>query len=145
MPKNYRLEPGYITVPEANKVVLNMLRITNQDETSHYKKILQGAKEGLYGGKKHGARMYQVRLKDIKEYALQCLETEQLQLYKIEVVKNLSKVEAEKHLPVVDNSTAKKIQYYLKYLMVYGIITEEMFEEGEKNLVLRLKMKRIKL
>jgi len=140
MGKTYNLEPGYITVPEANRIVLTMLRITNLNEKSHYNKILKGAKQGMYGGKKHGTRMYQVRKKDIKEYALKCLQEEQLQLYKIEIV---SGFEEESTMPLIDNSTAKKIQYYLKYLKFYEIISDAAFQDGEKNLVLRLKMKEL--
>ena len=36
---------------------------------SHYNKILNGAKKGMFGSKKHGTRMYQVRKEDIIQYA----------------------------------------------------------------------------
>lgn len=145
MVKNYHLDPGYITVPEANRIVLNMLRITNRNEKKHYNKILAAAKQGLYGGKKHGTRMFQVRKTDIIEYAFSCLKDEQIQLYKIEVVQDINKFEGDSNLPLLDNSTAKNIQYYLKYLKVYGIISDEMYQEGERNLVMRIKVKGLRL
>lgn len=72
MSKNYHLDPGYVTIPDANKIVLRILKITNQNNKSHYHNILAGAKQGLYGGKKHGKRMYQVRREDIIQYAEKC-------------------------------------------------------------------------
>ncbi|WP_102344804.1 hypothetical protein [Bacillus sp. Marseille-P3661] len=81
MPRNFNLDPGYITVPKANKIVLQILRTVDQHENSHYSKILRRAKIGLLGGKKHGKRMYQVRKKDIMQYAEECLKVEQLKLF----------------------------------------------------------------
>ncbi|WP_078429830.1 hypothetical protein [Alkalihalobacterium alkalinitrilicum] len=144
MSQKYHLESGYMTVPDANRMVLNMLRITNLNEKSHYKKILAGAKKGLFGGKKHGTRMYQVRKDDINEYVLKCLQEEQLKLFNIEVVKRLDEVEAENRFPLIDNSTAKNIQYYLKYLKFYGIISDETFQLSEKKLVLRVNLKELR-
>ncbi|OAS87788.1 MULTISPECIES: hypothetical protein [Metabacillus] len=145
MTKNYHLDLGYVTVPEANKIVLRILRITNQNDKSHYNKLLTGAKEGLYGGKKYGKRMYQVRREDIIQYAETCLQNEQLQLFDIELVTNLNKVEEANQLPKIENGTAKTIHYYLRYLKFHEIISEEVFLKGEKNLIMRVKMKDITL
>ncbi|MCP3740824.1 hypothetical protein [Rossellomorea sp. BNER] len=143
--KNFHLDPGYVTVPEANKIVLRLLRITNQSNKSYYNKILNGAKQGRFGGKKHGKRMYQVRREDIIQYAEKCLQSEQLQLFDIELVPNLHEFEAKQKLQPIDSSTAKNIHYYLKYLKFHEIISEETFLNGERNLVMRVKMKGISL
>ncbi|KKI93237.1 hypothetical protein WQ54_05210 [Bacillus sp. SA1-12] len=140
MKKNYHLDPGYVTVPEANKIVLRILRIVNQHDKSHYNKILEGAKKGLFGGKKHGTRMYQVRKEDIIQYAEKCLQSEQLQLFDLELGISLNDIEAQQKLPFIDESTASNIHYYLRYLKFHGIITEEAYLKGEKILVLRLNM-----
>lgn len=145
MVKKYHLDPGFITVPDANRIVLHMLRITNQKEKKHYNKILAGAKKGLFGGKKHGTRMFQVRQADVIEYAQKCLKDEQLKLYNIDVVRDFQKIETTNNLPLIDNSTVKNIQYYLKYLKIYGIITDEIFQEGERNLVMRVRMKELRI
>ncbi|KMY50981.1 hypothetical protein [Peribacillus loiseleuriae] len=63
-------------MPDANKIVLRMLGIVNQNDKSHYYKLLNGEKEGLFGRKKYGKRMYQVRRKDIIQYAEKCFQNE---------------------------------------------------------------------
>lgn len=75
--RKYHLEPGYITIPDANKIVLRILRIVNQKDQTHYRKILAEAKKGLYGGRKYGERIYTVRKKDIIQYAEELLREEQ--------------------------------------------------------------------
>ncbi|ARK32421.1 hypothetical protein [Halalkalibacter krulwichiae] len=145
MARNYHLDPGYMTVPEANKMVLTMLRITNQDDKTHYRKILSAAKKGQLGGKKYGTRMYQVRKKDIEEYAINCLQEEQIKLFDIEVVDNLDTIHAQSKLPTIDQKTAGNIHYYLRYLRFHDIISEDTYGEGEKKLIMRLKIKELNL
>lgn len=140
MAKNFHLDPGYVTVPDANKIILRMLRITNQNDKSHYLKILNGAKKGLFGGKKHGKRMYQVRKEDIIQYAEECIQNEQLQLFDIELATSLNEIDARSRLPMIDNNTANQIHYYLRYLKFHGIISDDAFRKGEKNLVMRVKL-----
>jgi len=144
MGRNYHLDAGYITVPEANQIVLRMLRIVNQDDKSHYNKILEGAKKGQFGGKKYGKRMYQVIEDDIKQYAKKLLQKEQLQLFDIDIVTNLDNGLNVK-LPIIDKSTAKKIKYYLTYIKSYQIISEEAFQTGQKNLQMRERMRELSL
>jgi len=143
MTKHYHLEPGYVTIPEANKIVLRILRIVDINEKSHYTKILTAAKKGLYGGKKYGSRMYQVRRQDIIQYAERHLQTEQLELFNIDLATNLVEVEMKSKLPSIDTNTAKKMHYYLKYLKFHEIISDEAFQNAEKQLIIRLKMKEI--
>lgn len=85
--------------------------------------------------------MYQVRRKDIIQYAEKCLHNEQLHLFDIELVTSLNKVKERNRLPMINKSTASNIHYYLSYLKFHEIISEEVFLRGEKNLVMRVKMK----
>lgn len=142
MAKTYHLDPGYITVPEANRIILRILKIINKDNKSHYNKILAGAKKGLFGGKKYGTRMYQVRREDIIHYAQKCLQNEQLQLFDIEET-SFKEFEEQNKLLLIDQSTARNIHYYLKYLKFHRIISDEAFRQGEKTLVMRVKMKNL--
>lgn len=143
MVRKYDTDPGYVTVPEANRIVLRMLRITNQKDKSHYKKILEKAKKGSFGGKKYKKRMYQVRKDDIIEYAKSLLKDDQLKLYDIEIADNLYKVDKLSHVPRIDNQTALKIKHYLNYLKRYNIISDEAFHNGTNNLLLLLKVNKI--
>ncbi|HZG72369.1 MAG TPA: hypothetical protein VEY51_12610 [Chondromyces sp.] len=79
--RTYHLDPGYVTIPEATRIVTRMLCITNKDDRVHYKKILRGAKKGWFGGKMHGKRMFQVRRRDIIQYAEELLEAEKFNLF----------------------------------------------------------------
>lgn len=81
MTRHYNLSPGYITIPTAAKIVLRILDIKNKDDQSYYKKILSGAKKGWFGGKMHGKRMFQVRKKDIFQYAEELLFAETYNLF----------------------------------------------------------------
>ncbi|MED1472669.1 hypothetical protein [Bacillus salipaludis] len=140
MSKTYHLDPGYVTVPEANKIVLRILKIINQDDKSHYNKILNGAKRGLFGGKKHGTRMYQVRKEDIIQYAEECMQEEKSKLFDIEVASDLKAIENSKNLTTIDHKTWKVLYYYLTYLKFHEIISEDVFRQAEKNIVLRVKI-----
>ena len=145
MARNYHLEPGYITVPQANEIVLTMLRIANRQEKKHYNRILAGAKKGEFGGKKHGSRMYQVREADIREYGIACLQEEQVQLFQIEIAQDTNKLDRDRQLPQIDQSTEINIQLYLHYLKHHSIITEEAFKDGERNLLMRIKLRDLNL
>ena len=98
MSKTFHLDPGYVTVPDANKIVMRILNIFDHNDKSHYNKILNGAKKGLFGGKKHGSRMYQVKEEAIKQYAEECLQSEKLKLFDIEVAPDLKAIEKSKNL-----------------------------------------------
>jgi hypothetical protein len=54
--RTYHVDQGYVTIPEANKIVLRILNIIDRGDKSHYKRIYSGTKKGLYGGKKYGSR-----------------------------------------------------------------------------------------
>jgi hypothetical protein len=85
--RHYHLNAGYITIPTASKIVLEVLGIV-EDDKSHYKKILSGAKKGWFGGMMHGRRMFQVRRKDIIQYAEELLEAEKYNLFSLDVFAN---------------------------------------------------------
>jgi hypothetical protein len=89
MGRNYNLDSGYVTVPEASEIVKRVLGIVNKEDKSHYNQILKGAKKGRYGGKMHGKRMYQVRKQDIK-YAEELLTTEKVRLLHIELADSVT-------------------------------------------------------
>lgn len=141
MSRKYNTDPGYVTIPEADEIVLRMLRFKNPNEKSHYNKILAGAKKGLFGGKKYGARMYQVQINAIKEYANECLK--EIDIMGIQTDLNFDIIEKSNELPMIDNSTAIKIEYYLKILKHYEIISDDMLKTSKKNLIMRLNMQKI--
>jgi len=85
--------------------------------------------------------MYQVRKKDIIQYAEECLQDERLQLFNLELVTHLKKVNTSNQLPMIDTSTANDIHYCLRYLKFYQIISEDTFRKGEKNPIMRIQMK----
>ncbi|MGJ7922902.1 hypothetical protein [Neobacillus sp. LXY-4] len=140
MTKNYHLDPGYVTIPEANKIVLRILGVANKDDKSHYNKILNGAKKGLYGGKKHGSRMYQVRREDIIQYAEELLQVEKINLFDFDLETNAKEIEKLSKLPDIDQNTATKLYVYLKTLKFHEIITQEAFHDAEKKIILRMNM-----
>ena len=89
MARNYHLDPGYITIPAASKIVQGVLGIVNDDDViSHYLKILNGAKKGWFGGKMHGRRMFQVRREEIIQYAKDLQRAEKYNLFTYETVAN---------------------------------------------------------
>ncbi|WP_026575704.1 hypothetical protein [Bacillus sp. UNC438CL73TsuS30] len=143
MGKTYNLDPGYVTVPDANKIVIRILKIVNQNDKSHYNKILNGAKMGMFGGKKHGIRMYQVRKEDIIQYAEECLREEKSKLFNIDLAPDLTAIESSKNLSLIDQKTSKLLHHFLTYLKFYEIISEEVFRQSENNIVLRLRINEI--
>jgi hypothetical protein len=86
MGRKYHLDPGYVTIPKAANIVKGMLGITNEDDHTHYKKILRGAKKNWFGGKMHGKRMFQVRRVDIILYGEELLEAEKFNLFTFDLV-----------------------------------------------------------
>ncbi|MGJ7922530.1 hypothetical protein [Neobacillus sp. LXY-4] len=80
MTRNYHLDPGYITIPSASKIVRQKLGIVT-DEKFYYIKILNGAKKGWFSGKMHGRRMFQVRRNEIIQYAEELLQAEKYNLF----------------------------------------------------------------
>jgi hypothetical protein len=88
MGRKYHLDPGYVTIPEAANIVKGMLGITNEDDHTHYKKILRGAKKNWFGGKMHGKRMFQVRRVDIILYGEELLEAEKFNLFTFDLAAN---------------------------------------------------------
>ncbi len=141
--KKYHLDPGYVTIPEANEIVLRILRIVNKGDKSHYYKILEGAKKGLFGGKKHGSRMYQVRKDDIIHYAEECLQSEQRNLLNLEIVSDETEIEKLGNMPNIDTNTAAKLYYYLKSLRFYQIISQDIFQRAEQKIILSLNFGKI--
>ena len=143
MVKTFNLDPGYVTIPEANKIVLRILNVYNKDDKSHYNKILDAAKKGLFGGKKYGSRMYQVLRNDIIQYAERTLRNEKLDLFNLEIVTDTDKVRNLENLPDIDQNTGSKLYFYLKSLRFHGIITQDTFQKSENNIILRLKVGKI--
>jgi hypothetical protein len=88
LPRSYHLEPGYITIPTASKIVEGVLGIVYDEDFSHYLKILNGAKKGWFGGKMHGRRMFQVRREEIIQYAKELQQAEKYNLFTYETVVN---------------------------------------------------------
>lgn len=140
--RSYNLETGYITVPDANKIVLRVLGIVNKEDKTYYNKILSDAKKGKYGGKLHGKRIYQVRKDDIMQYAEELLHAEKLKLFKLEFAKNTEEVERLGKLPEIDSETAAKLYYYLRTLRFHEIISSGTHQNAEKQLMLRVSMGR---
>lgn len=143
MGKNYNLDPGYVTIPEANDIVKRMLGIVHKEDKTHYNKILKGAKKGLYGGKLHGKRMYQVRKADILQYAEELIEAEKIKLFHIDLASSYNEVNRLSELPMIDQQTARKLYYYLKTLSFHEIISPEIYQIAERELMLRIKVGRI--
>ena len=82
MMRNYHLDPGYITIPHAARIVNGMLGTTDKKERKQqYVKILRGAKKGWFGGKMHGRRMFQVYRNDILQYGKELVEAEKYNLF----------------------------------------------------------------
>jgi hypothetical protein len=131
----YHLEPGYVTVPDANKMVLSILKMVGHEDKSHYYKILNGAKKGLFGGKKYGSRMYQVRKEDIRLYAEECFQTEKLKLFNFEIVSDLESINKNHN---IDKRTANELLNYLISLRFYQIISEEVFDKARKKVIMRV-------
>lgn len=143
MGKNYNLDPGYVTIPEANDIVKRMLGIVHKEDKTHYNKILKGAKKGLFGGKLHGKRMYQVRKADILQYAEELIEAEKIKLFHIDLASDHNDVNRLSELPMIDHQTARKLYYYLKTLNFHEIISPEIYQNAERELMLRIKVGRI--
>lgn len=77
---------------------------------------------------------------------LDCLRwEEQVQLLQIEVAQNIEKHDRDRQLPQIDQSTVINIQLYLYYLKHQGIITEETLKDGERNLLIRIKLRDLNL
>jgi len=142
--RKYHLDPGYITIPDANKIVLRILRIANQADQTHYRKILAGAKKGLYGGKKYGERIYTVLKKDIIQYAEELLQEEQKKLLHLTVAKDLKEIETHKNMPPINHVTAEKIRNSLTFLKFHTIISENVYRNGEQLLNMRLEISKFK-
>lgn len=81
MGRMYHLDSGYVTIPEASNIVKRTLGIAKKDDKTYYFKILRFAKNGWFGGKMHGKRMFQVRRKDIVQYAEELLEAQRFNLF----------------------------------------------------------------
>ncbi|GGM31715.1 hypothetical protein GCM10011351_17400 [Paraliobacillus quinghaiensis] len=143
MVRKYKTDPGYVTIPEANDIVRRMLRIVDKDDKTYYNKILEKAKHGAFGGKKYKKRMYQVRRKDIEQYAQELLKDQQLNLYDFEFTSNLNNVNKINNLHNIDSDTARNINSYLNYLKHFEIITEEAFQHGKRNLILLLELNKL--
>jgi hypothetical protein len=143
MVKQFNLDPGYVTIPEANRIVLRILKVFNKDDKSHYNKILDAAKKGIFSGKKYGSRMYQVRRDDIIQYAEETLRSEQLDLFNLEIVSDKDKIGKLGNLTDIDQNTGGKLYFYLKSLRFHGIISQDTFQKSEKNIILRLNMGKI--
>ncbi|XJZ27034.1 hypothetical protein ACF5W4_17185 [Bacillota bacterium Lsc_1132] len=143
MVKKYHLNPGYVTIPEANEIVLRILRIVNKGDKSHYNKILEGAKKGLFGGKKHGSRMYQVRKDDIVQYAEECLQNEKENLFNLEIASDENEIEQLGNTPNIDNNTAARLYYFLKSLRFYEVISHDIFQKAEKKIIMSLNFGKI--
>lgn len=140
MARTYNLDPGYVTIPEANKIVQRILNIIDLGDKSLYNKILNDAKKGLFGGKKYGSRMYQVKREDITQYAEECLQKEKLKLFNIEVVSDVNNFEKSFNHINLDTKTAKNLEYYLESLRFHNIISEEIYHNAKKNIIMRVNM-----
>ncbi|SEN71228.1 hypothetical protein SAMN05192533_11832 [Mesobacillus persicus] len=92
MGRMYHLDHGYITIPEANNIVKRTLGIVKKDDKTYYFKILRFAKKGWFGGKMHGKRMFQVRRKDIVQYAEELLEAQRYNLFNFHLATELTEV-----------------------------------------------------
>ncbi|MDQ0246161.1 hypothetical protein J2S09_003748 [Bacillus fengqiuensis] len=132
-----------MTIPEANKIVLRILNIFDKEDKSHYNKILAGAKKGMFGGKKHGSWMYQVRKEDIIQYAEECLRSEKLNLFNFQLVLDPKELDRTNNLSTINSGTAKNLYLYLKSLRFHEIISEEIFQQAEKNIIMRVNMRKI--
>jgi hypothetical protein len=144
MTRHYHLDPGYITIPEANDVVKRILKIANQNDKTHYHIILEGAKKGKFGGKKHGKRIYQVLREEIIQYANEFLQEEKLKLFNIEVIKSLDHIMGKENT-IIDKNTANRIYTCLKYLKLNEIITDEAYQHGERTLIQRVRFQSFKI
>ena len=142
MGRNYQLDPGYVTIPEASDIVKRMLGIVNKEDKTHYNQILKGAKKGLYGGKLHGKRMYQVRKADIVQYAEELLEAEKIKLFQFEMATDATEINSLNELPMIDQTTVQKLYYFLKTLRFHEIISHENYQNAERQLMLRMKIGR---
>lgn len=144
MTRHYNLDSGYITIPEANDVVKRILKIANQNDKTHYHIILEGAKKGQFGGKKHGKRIYQVLREEIIHYANELLKKETLKLFNIDIIKSIDDI-IGKETTIIDRNTANRIYNCLKYLKLNEIITDEAYQHGERTLIQRVQFQSLKI
>lgn len=143
MGRNYNLDPGYVTIPEAANIVKRMLGIVKKEDKTHYNTILRGAKKGWFGGKTHGKRMYQVCRKEIIQYAEELLKAERFNLFNFDISTDSKEIERISKLSEIDQETARKLYYYLKTLRFHDIISADIYQNAEKMLMLRMDMSRI--
>ncbi|WP_186579783.1 hypothetical protein [Aquibacillus kalidii] len=143
--RHYNVDPGYVTITEASEIVSNILRLTKQDSQTYKTTIREGAKNGLFGGKKYKKKMYQVKRADIYQFAHDLKREEQLALYNIEIAPNLDNINKTRKLPIIDTKTAQQIIYCIKYLRLQEIISDEVYQKAERNLILRTAISGAKL
>jgi hypothetical protein len=91
MGRNYHLDPGYVTIPEAEELI----------------------------------------------------EAEKMKLFHIDLSSDYNDVNKISELPMIDHQTARKLYYYLKTLSFHEIISPEIYQNAERELMLRIKVCRI--
>ena len=87
--------------------------------------------------------MYQVRKADILQYAEELIEAEKIKLFHIDLASSYNEVNRLSELPMIDQQTARKLYYYLKTLSFHEIISPEIYQIAERELMLRIKVGRI--
>jgi len=86
--------------------------------------------------------MYQVRKADILQYAEELIDAEKIKLFHIDLASD-NEINRLSEFPMIDQQTARKLYDYLKILSFHEIISPEIFQNTERELMLRIKVGRI--
>jgi hypothetical protein len=68
--RNYSLLEGYLTIPQASKLIAAKIGKKNNKsvERRYYKIMLEGAKRKKYGAIKYGTKMFQIKESEVNNF-----------------------------------------------------------------------------
>ncbi|MBM7703572.1 hypothetical protein [Metabacillus iocasae] len=135
MKRMYQTNKGFITIPEATRIMVKMLKVQSEKEAqAHYQELLDKAKLGMFGAKRFGTRMYQVKRDAIIEYAEECALEERINLFNIHLVENIQDIAQSKEM-IMDAKVADHLISSLQSLLIYKVIDEEAYTKMEQDIV----------
>jgi len=98
--KNFKVDLGYMTCPDATRLFLDIVGKQESDFKEFYSVFLEGAKRGQFGGKEYKTNMYQVWKAKVVQFANEFksnqsepMEPKQLALFDIDEVEEKNDVD----------------------------------------------------
>ncbi|UCZ54988.1 hypothetical protein LGQ02_09800 [Bacillus shivajii] len=127
--KSYKVDPGYMTCPDAARLFLDIVGKTENEYREYYEFFLEGAKQGKFSGKEYKTNMYQVKKSEIVAYAKSYQETD----FCVDLTKTLDITDREVNTQVELNKN--EINTIIAF-QEQGILKKEAAYDAIKKIIL---------